>query len=163
MKAKVGREPQRVGSILEKALKKMSLDRKLKEHEIWNVWNSVAGEHVARHAQPDFMRNGILFVRVSTSPWMQQLSYMSQGIVEALNQSLGAPIVQGIRFKLGDIVPSSKPIPRPSEPPHPISPPQEGISREIQKTLSPIKDIRMREILGRMILKDLGRRKVKPR
>jgi hypothetical protein len=163
MKAKVGREPQRVGSILERALKRMSLDGKLKEQEIWNVWNSVAGEHVAGHAQPDFMRNGILFVRVSTSPWMQQLSYMSQGIVEALNQRLGAPIVREIRFKLGDIVPSSRPIPRPSEPPHPISAPKQGISREIRKTLSPIKDVRVREILGRVILKDLEMRKPKDR
>ncbi len=149
--------------ILEKALKKMSLDRKLKEHEIWNVWNSVAGEHVARHAHPEFMRNGILFVRVSTSPWMQQLSYMSQGIVEALNQRLGTPIVKGIHFKLGDIAPPSKPIPRHSEPQHPIPPPQQGISREIQKTLSPIKDVHVRKILGRVILRDLGRRKVKAR
>ena len=163
MKAKGGREPQRVGSILERALKKMSLDGKLKEQEIWNVWNRVTGEHVARHAQPDFMRNGILFVRVSTSSWMHQLSYMSQGIMEALNQRLGAPIVREIRFKLGDIVPSSRPTPRPSEPPHPISPPKQSISRKIQKTLSPIKDVRVREILGRVILKDLERHKPKDR
>jgi hypothetical protein len=76
---------------------------------------------------------------------------------------LGAPIVREIRFKLGDIVPSSRPTPRPSEPPHPISPPKQSISRKIQKTLSPIKDVRVREILGRVILKDLERHKPKDR
>ncbi|MFQ6079454.1 MAG: DUF721 domain-containing protein, partial [Thermodesulfobacteriota bacterium] len=101
MKEKVRRNPQRVGAILEKTLKKMSLDRKLKEHEIWNVWNSVVGEHVFRNAQPDFMKNKILFVKVSSSPWMQQLHYMSRGIVEALNRRLGTHIVEEIRFKLG--------------------------------------------------------------
>jgi predicted nucleic acid-binding Zn ribbon protein len=69
MSAKARREPQRVGSILEKTLKKMSLDGKLRQHEAMNVWNCVVGEHVSRHAQPEFIRNKILFVRVS-SPQM---------------------------------------------------------------------------------------------
>jgi len=154
MKAKVGREPQRVGLILEKALKNMSLDRKLKEHEIWNVWNSVAGEHVARHAQPEFMRNGILFVRVSTSPWMQQLSYMGKGITEALNERLGAPIVEEIRFKLGKVDLPSEASAASSRPANPSSSPENNIARKIRENLSPIKDSKLREILGKLILKD---------
>ena len=161
MKAKAGKKPQRVGSILEKTLKNMSLDRKLKEHKVWDIWDSVVGDYVSRHAQPDFMRNKILFVRVSSSPWMQQLSYMSKGIVEALNKRLGAPIVEEIRFKLGEIDPQWKPTPTPSLSSNPIPSLRKGISKEIQKSLSPIKDMQMREILERVILKDLGRREGK--
>jgi len=161
MSAKTTRIPQRVGSILEKTLKNMSLDRKLKEHEVWNVWNSVVGEHVSSHAQPDFMRNKILFVRVSSSPWMQQLCYMSKGIVEALNKRLGAPIVEEIRFKLGEVDPPCRGTPTPSPSSNPVPSPGKAISKEIQKSLSPIKDMQMREILERVILKDLGRREGK--
>lgn len=163
MKAKAGSNPQRVGAVLEKTLKKMSLEGKLKEHEIWNVWNSVVGEHVSQHAQPDFMRNRILFVKVSSSPWMQQLYYMGKGIVEALNKRLGAHVIQEIRFKLGDIDPQWEPIPPTSQSPNPIPSPGKGISKEIQKTLSPIKDRQVREILGRVLLKALGRREGKAR
>jgi hypothetical protein len=163
MKAKAGRDPQRVGSILEKTLKNMSLDRKLKEHEVWNVWNTIVGEHVSRHAQPEFMNNKILFVKVSSSPWMQQLCYMAKGIVQALNKRLGAPIVEEIRFKLGQIDAQWKPTPPPPRSSHPIPSPGKGVSKEIRKTLSPIKDTQMREILGRVMLKDLGRRGGKAR
>lgn len=159
MRARVGGEPQRVGSILEQTLKNMSLDRKLKEHEIWHIWNSVVGEHVSRNAQPDFMRNRILFVRVSSSPWMQQLHYMGTGIVEALNKRLSVPVVEGIRFKIGDIDPHWKPNPTPSRPSKPNRSLGKGIPKEVQKTLSPIKDVQMRKILGRVMLKDLGRRR----
>ena len=163
MKTKAGRELQRVGSILERALKNMSLEGKLKEHEVWNVWDGIVGKHVSRNAQPESMRNKILFVRVSTSPWMQQLSYMGEGIVEALNKRLGAPLVEGIRFKLGDVAPKSKPTP-----PHPgllhtILPLGKDAARKIQETLSPIKDGQMREILGRVMFKDMGSRKGKTR
>jgi hypothetical protein len=163
MKAKAGRNPQRVGAVLEKTLKKMSLEGKLKEHEIWNVWNSVVGEHVARQAQPEFMRNRILFVKVSSSPWMQQLYYMSKGIMEALNKRLGSHVIEEIRFKLGDIDLQWEPIPTPSQSLKPIPSPDKGISNEINKTLSPIKDTQVREILGRVMLKALGRREGKAR
>ena len=163
MKAKPGRNPQRVGAILEKTLKKMSLDRKLKEHEVWNIWNSVVGEHVSRHAQPDFMRNKILFVKVSSSPWMQQLYYMGKGIVEALNKRLGAHVIEEIRFRLGEVDLQWEPTPTPSRSSNPIPSPGKGISREIRKTLSPIKDMQMREILGRVMLKALGKREGKAR
>ena len=158
MKAKARRNPQRVGAILEKTLKEMSLDRKLKEHEIWNVWDSVVGEHVSRHAQPDFMRNKILFVKVSSSPWMQQLYYMGEGITEALNKRLGTPIIEEIRFKLGEIVPQWKPSTTPSKSSNPTPSPGKDIPKEIRKTLSPIKDVEIREILGKVMLKDRGRR-----
>jgi hypothetical protein len=163
MSAKARREPQRVGSILEKTLKKMSLDGKLRQHEAMNVWNCVVGEHVSRHAQPEFIRNKILFVRVSSPPWMHQLSYMSRGIVEALNERVGTPIVEEIRFKLGEIDPHGKPIPPAPRPSHPTPPFDKGITRKIEKTLSPIRDRETREILGRVILKGLQRRKGKDR
>lgn len=161
MKAKARRNPQRVGSILEKTLKKMSLDRKLKEHEIWNVWDSVVGEYVSRHAQPDFMRNKILFVKVSSSPWMQQLYYASEGITEALNKRLGTPIIEEIRFKLGEVVPQLKPSTTPSKSPTPTPSPGKGIPKEIRKTLSPINDVEMREIFEKVMLKARGKREGK--
>lgn len=163
MKAKAERDPQRIGAILEKALKSMSLDGKLKKHEVLNVWNSVVGEHVSRHAQPDFMRNKIVFVRVSSSPWMQQLSYMSKGIIEELNRRLGMPAVEEIRFKLGEVDSQCEPTPPTSRSSHPIPSPGKGMTKEIRKTLSPIKDMNVREILGRVMLRDLGRRGGKAR
>jgi hypothetical protein len=163
MRAKARREPQRVGSILEKTLKKMSLDGKLKQHEAINVWNSVVGEHVSRHVQPEFIRNKILFVRATSPPWMQQLSYMSKGIIEALNERLGMPTVEEIRFKLGEVDPQGKPIPPPSRSSHPTPPSDKRTTKKIEKTLSPIRDRETREILGRLILKGLQRNKGKGR
>ena len=159
MRAKARKEPQRVGLILEKTLKKMSLDGKLKQHKAINVWDSVVGEHVSRHAQPEFIRNKILFVRVSSPPWMQQLSYMSRGIVEALNETVGTPIVEEIRFKLGEVDPQGNPSPTASRSSHPTPPLDKRMTRKIEKTLSPIRDRETREILGRMILRGLHRRK----
>jgi hypothetical protein len=163
MKSKARREPQRVGSILEKTLKNMSLEGKLKQHEVWNVWNDVVGEHVSRHAQPEFMKGGILFVKVSSSPWMQQLHYMGNGIIEALNARVGLPVVEEIRFKLGEIDPRWKQASSPPQSLPPIPSPAKGTPKRVQKALSPIRDVEIREILGRVMLKDLGRRKGKAR
>jgi predicted nucleic acid-binding Zn ribbon protein len=163
MKTKAKRDPQRVGAILEKTLKKMSLDRKLKEHEIWNVWNNVVGEHVSRHAQPDFTKNKILFVKVSSSPWMQQLHYMGKGIVEALNKRLGAHVVEEIRFKLGEVDPRWNGSPTSSRSSDTAPCQAKSIPKGIRKTLSSVKDVEIRKTLGKVILKDRGGREGKAR
>ncbi len=163
MKAKVRRNPQRVGGILEKTLKKMSLDGKLKEQEIWNIWSSVVGEPVSRHAQPDFMNNKILFVRVSSSPWMQQLHYLGRGICEALNKRLGTHVVEEMRFKLGEVDPPCKETQNSSRSSDTTPTRKKDIPKEIRQTLSSIKDVEVRKILGRVILMDQGKRKGKAR
>jgi hypothetical protein len=68
-----------------------------------------------------------------------------------------------IRFKLGEIDLPCNGTPTSSRPSNPTPPPGKGISKEVRRTLSSIKDVGVREILGKVILKDQGRREGKAR
>jgi len=70
---------------------------------IRDMWEAVVGPHIAKKASPEGVKNGILFVSVENSVWMQELTFMKQQILERLTQSCESSGVKDIRFKLGKI------------------------------------------------------------
>lgn len=101
---------ERIGEILDHSLKRLDLSGRLREHEVWPIWNEIVGSTIARNAQPEKIRNGTLFVKVASPVWMQQLQYMKEMIAEKLNQSLGGDVVKNIFFIVGKLeAASSKP------------------------------------------------------
>ena len=93
----------RVRGVLEDVLKRIDPDHRLKAFEVWNFWNEIVGETVARRAQPSGFRNGVLFVTVSAHTWLQELQFMKHDLLERLNNRLGGPMVRDIYFVSGAI------------------------------------------------------------
>jgi len=67
---------------------------------IWRVWEEVAGETIARNAQPLWVKNGRLRVKVSDPIWLQELSFMEEMMRNKLNERLGRKAVDKIEFRL---------------------------------------------------------------
>ncbi len=123
--AKKDPQVERLGEVLNKSLKRLQLAPRLDEYGVWPVWNDVVGNPIARNAQPEKIRNGTLFVKVTSPVWMQQLQFMKDLITEKLNQRLGTPVVRNIFFVVGRVEtdaadgegqPAAQPAPEPREP-----------------------------------------------
>ena len=99
----------RVGDVLGNSLKRLDLASRLDEYGVWPIWNDVVGKTIAVNAQPEKIRNGTLFVKVTSPVWMQQLQFMKQMIAEKLNQRLKREIVKNIFFVVGRIDSPSPP------------------------------------------------------
>lgn len=67
---------------------------------IWQVWDDVAGEAVARNARPLWVRNARLRVKVSDPIWLQELSFLEETLRNRLNERLGRKAVEKIEFRL---------------------------------------------------------------
>jgi hypothetical protein len=106
------KKPQPIHSILEKTLKALEIDVPLKSYSIWGAWEEIVGDSVALQTQPRAIRNRILFIDVSHPTWMQQLQFFKPTLLEKINNFLGEPHIQDIRFKLGKISP---PVQAPSK------------------------------------------------
>ena len=92
-----------LGSVLEQSLKRLDLAARLDEYSVWPIWNDVVGAVIARNAQPEKIRNGTLFVKVSSPVWMQQLQFMKDMIAGKLNHRLKSEVVKNIFFMVGRI------------------------------------------------------------
>lgn len=67
---------------------------------IWKIWDEVVGPAVSSHARPSWIREGRLRVTVSDPIWLQELTFMEDGIREKLNEQLSRKAVNRIEFRL---------------------------------------------------------------
>src|ERR1041384_5925149 len=100
-----------VGAGLEQSVKRLDLAPRLDEYGVWPIWREVVGRTIARNAQPEKIRNGTLFVKVSSPVWMQELQFMKEMIAEKLNQRLqNNAAVKNIFFMVGRIEETEPPV-----------------------------------------------------
>ncbi len=106
------KKPQPIHSILEQTLKGLELNVPLKTYSIWGAWKEIVGEAIALQTQPRAIRNHILFIDVSHPTWIQQLQFLKPTLLKKINNFLGEPMIQDIRFKMGKISPAAPPPPK---------------------------------------------------
>ena len=104
MTGRKSKAPEPVNAVLERVLGSLNLGLKVKQYRIWDVWNSLVGEAIARQAQPQQIRAMVLWVAVSNSTWMQQLEFMKRQIIERINERIGETVIRDIRFRIGEII-----------------------------------------------------------
>ncbi len=137
----------KLGEVLEQSLKRLQLSGRLTEYGVWPIWNETVGDAIARNAQPEKIRNGTLFVKVTSPVWMQQLQYMKGMITEKLNGRLGSVVVKNIFFVVGTLENPSPP--KTVRPAHPARIPHEAKLEE--KDLDSIKDPDLRQAFRKLL------------
>lgn len=72
---------------------------KLKNLSIFTLsWTKIVGEQAAKHSKPARFENKTLYVWTSSPVWANQLQFLSQEIVEQINNELGNKTVKEVRF-----------------------------------------------------------------
>jgi hypothetical protein len=146
--AKTDPQIERLGQVLHKSLKRLELSTRLDEYGVWPVWNDVVGPAIARNAQPEKIRNGTLFIKVTSPVWMQQLQYMKEMIAERLNQRLKANIVRNILFVVGQINIEAAAVDSKLTAQSPTAPPELPISDDF---LESVPDPEIRQAFKRLL------------
>ena len=88
-----------MGDALRGLLPKLGLGSALDEQAVRRSWADIVGEFIAAHAEPDKIRNGILYVRVHQPSVRFELERMwKAGIADKLSAKFGADKIRGVRF-----------------------------------------------------------------
>ncbi len=147
--AKKDSQPDRIGDILEKSLKRLDPTGRLQDYGVWPIWDETVGPFISRNAQPEKIRHGTLFVKVTGPTWMQQLQYMKEVMVEKLNERLGKQIVKNIFFIVGRVK-GEAPPPQQKETQSHGSPPAQ--TEPDEELLRSVRDPEIRQSLKRLLL-----------
>lgn len=76
-----------IGEALERYLTRKGLKTRLDRAGAVDIWSEVVGGQVARVTTPEGVsEDGILFVRVASAAWMQELQLMSPEILRKLGR-----------------------------------------------------------------------------
>lgn len=92
---------QSIGDILFSVLKRRGLGTKLEENKLFKLWPQAVGTKIAAQTKPESLRAGTLFVRTTSSVWVQQLHFMKEDIRRSINELAGKTPVQDIHFTVG--------------------------------------------------------------
>jgi predicted nucleic acid-binding Zn ribbon protein len=90
----------RVGEILPRVLELMGLDDKFEEARLIQGWAEVVGPVIANRSRPRMLRDGILFIEVESSVWMQELWFHQRQIIERIKKEFPKVEVKGIRLEI---------------------------------------------------------------
>ncbi|MDH7482176.1 MAG: DUF721 domain-containing protein [Armatimonadota bacterium] len=99
--------PYTLADLVGSSLSALGLEQKIREQTAIILWNDTVGEQVAGAAQPEFVRNGILFVVVKNAVWANELGFYKRDIISRINKQLGKPVIKDIVFRVGSL-PSTK-------------------------------------------------------
>jgi hypothetical protein len=100
---------QPIGEILYAAFKRRGMAAKLEENAVLKFWPKAVGNQIAIQTQPDVLRGGTLFVKTTSSVWVQQLHFMKEEIRQKLNDLAGKSVIKEIRFSVGHEISKDKP------------------------------------------------------
>lgn len=67
---------------------------------LWRYWEQVAGPTIAANSRPVRLQQGVLYVWVKNSSWMQQMIYMAKPLKGKINQFFGSDKIKMVRFTM---------------------------------------------------------------
>jgi predicted nucleic acid-binding Zn ribbon protein len=94
-------KPTAVREVLERYLASSGLGRRLAQAGVIPEWPRLVGPQIAAVTAPESVTpDGTLFVRVATSPWMNELQLLTPEIMARVNAGRGAGRIKTIRWLL---------------------------------------------------------------
>lgn len=94
--------PARVGDLLGELLSRLGIDEEIERQEVLVRWPEVVGERIASFARAAAVSRGVLFVKVDSSAWMNELNFMRHDILRRLNGDRDSGRIERIVFTLSE-------------------------------------------------------------
>jgi len=95
--------PKRIKRILNATLRRLGLEKRIKECAILPFWDEAVGKNIALHTRPLKVYDGRMTVLVESPSWTQELTFLKSGIMERLNSTIGKKVIKDIYFKVGSV------------------------------------------------------------
>ena len=77
---------------------KYRLSGKLREKQIINSWDQIMGISIAKRTSKRFIKEGILFVEITSAPLKNDLMLSKEKIIYLFEQEFGKGILKDLRF-----------------------------------------------------------------
>lgn len=90
---------QSLGDALALLVKSLGIEKQVEQYKIFDLWNDVVGEQVAKVARPERIHNGVLIVTVSNAPWRSELTFRKKEILEKIQATTQSKSITDIKFR----------------------------------------------------------------
>src|SRR4051812_34066694 len=146
--------PQPIGQLMDAMFGSLKLDEPARAYRALRAFPRAAGPRIAARARAERMRGAVLFVRVVSSAWAQELHTWKEQIVEKLRRTPGGESVRDLRFSVGPLedLPDWENLPEPPADPvrEPLRPMPDA---QLMEAIAGVRDPELREELSRLLIR----------
>jgi predicted nucleic acid-binding Zn ribbon protein len=95
-------QPVSIADVMAQVLQQKGMTERLAQVGAIDEWATVVGAQIASVTEPlSITADGVLWVRVATAAWMNELSLLAPTLLGRLNAVPGRAPVKQLRFRLG--------------------------------------------------------------
>jgi len=87
-----------INTIINGFLKNSGLSSGVNQQKAIEVWDDVVGKKIAENTEVLSVEHGVLFIRVSSSSWSQELQLKKKEILLKVNNKIGNKVITDLRF-----------------------------------------------------------------
>ncbi len=91
------RDVKSLGDVLQHYLRKEGLETPLLQMRVVDAWPKIVGESVNGYTAERFIKNQVLFVKVTNPALRQNLSMMHTQLTKRLNKMVGTSVITDVR------------------------------------------------------------------
>lgn len=90
---------QSLDEVIREYLSALRLDTKLTEVKIVSAWEKIMGKMIANHTKEIYIKNKVLYLKLSSSVLREELSYGKEKIISLINKEAGTIIIENVVIK----------------------------------------------------------------
>ncbi len=88
-----------IRSVVEQVIKELQLSRTLLQYKVLEEWGTLVGDRIAQVTTVERVVDGKLVVKVKSSVWRNELTFMKGEIITRINGRFNEEIITDIIFK----------------------------------------------------------------
>lgn len=105
------RDPQPLGRAASDLAKTRGWSPRVAEGSLFAEWTTIVGDHIAEHATPTTLRDGVLHVSAESTAWATQLRMVQAQVLAKITAAVGTGVVSALKIT-GPAAPSWRKGPR---------------------------------------------------
>jgi hypothetical protein len=90
--------PEKIGAIVDSVLSERGYLIICKELSVLRAWPSIVGESLRNITECTRVEQGVLYVRVVSAPWRQEIVFMKQQLLSKIRRETGCATIKDIVF-----------------------------------------------------------------
>ncbi len=89
---------QVIGNVFTQLFRDLGIDKAIQQNMAVSRWPEIVGERIAEISEAERIENGVLFVKVSSPVWRNELVFMKSNLISSVNEALAKTVVRDIKF-----------------------------------------------------------------
>ncbi len=79
---------QRIGNVFTQLFNDLGINKAIQQNMAVSRWAEIVGERIAQISEAERIENGVLFVKVSSPVWRNELVFMKSNLINSVNEAL---------------------------------------------------------------------------